>query len=96
MINHKSNPGEKIWENLEGIEGLDTIKLEIAQSEYIEKLKSYNFKEKFITDKAPLNFRWIGFIKLIFPNSKIIHCNRNGMDTCYSNFKKSGLNFRWY
>lgn len=89
LINHKSNSGEKIWENLERIESLDAIKLEITQSEYIEKLKSYNFEEKFITDKAPLNFKWIGFIKLIFPNSKIIHCNRNGMDTCYSNFKNS-------
>ena len=43
-----------------------------------------NYREKIITDKAPLNFRWIGLIKMIFPNSKIIHCERNGMDTCYS------------
>ncbi len=89
LINHKSNSGKKVWESLKGIEGLDTYKLEIAQSEYIKKLQSYNFEEEFITDKAPLNFKWIGFIKLIFPNSKIIHCNRNGMDTCYSNFKNS-------
>ena len=25
------------------------------------------------TANAPLNFRWIGFIKILFPNSKIIH-----------------------
>ena len=46
-------------------------------------------KNKIITDKAPLNFRWIGFIKMIFPNSKIIHCNRNPMDICFSNYKNS-------
>ena len=26
------------------------------------------------TDKLPINFESLGFIKLILPNSKIIHC----------------------
>ena len=42
-----------------------------------------------ITDKAPQNFRWLGFIKLFFPNSKIIHCYRNSRDNCLSLFKNS-------
>ena len=44
---------------------------------------------KVFTDKAPLNFKWIGFIKTIFPNAKIVHCDRDAMDTCFSNFKNS-------
>ncbi len=38
-------------------------------------------------DKAPLNFRWIGFILKLFPNSKIINCERDMMDICWSNYK---------
>ena len=38
-------------------------------------------------DKLPLNFLWIGFIKIIYPKSKIIHCVRNLEDICLSNYK---------
>ncbi len=40
-----------------------------------------------ITDKAPLNFRWIGIIKSLFPNSKIIYCTREPLETSWSIFK---------
>ena len=46
------------------------------QNEYIEKISQINNSDKAFTDKAPLNFRFIGFIKIIFPNSKIINCRR--------------------
>ena len=39
----------------------------IVFSEYLNYFKLYNFEEKVITDKAPQNFRLIGFIKLFFP-----------------------------
>ncbi len=56
-------------------------------SEYLEFFKIYNLKENIIVDKTPQNFKWIGFIKLFFPNSKIINCNRNPKDNCISLFK---------
>ena len=37
-----------------------------------------------ITDKATLNFQHIGFITMLFPQARIIHCQRNPMDTCLS------------
>ncbi len=40
-----------------------------------------------MTDKLTANFKWIGLIKLILPNSKIINCTRNREDTCFSIFK---------
>ena len=55
--------------------------------EYINYLKVHKFSQNVVTDKAPLNFRWIGFIKVFFPNSKIIHCNRNAKDNCLSLYK---------
>ena len=61
----------------------------VISSEYHEYFKLYNIKENIITDKAPQNFRLIGFIKLFFPNCKIIHCHRNPKDNCLSLFKNS-------
>ena len=58
------------------------------ENQYNELLR-FNASEPFITDKAPLNFRWIGFIKIFFPNSKIIHCKRDPKDNCLSLFKNN-------
>ena len=73
---------------------LDTIKdndlknlLEITQEQYISKISKMDSSNKVFIDKAPLNYRYIGFIKKIFPNSKIINCNRDPIDVCWSNYK---------
>jgi len=59
---------------------------------YLQKLKSISYGKKFITDKMPLNFKLIGLIKNALPQSKIIHCVRDGRDTCLSIFKNSFAN----
>jgi len=61
----------------------------ILEKEYLEMLNFHKYDSKITTDKAPQNFRWIGFIKLFFPNSKVIHCNRNPKDNCLSLFKNN-------
>ena len=59
----------------------------IIFEKYLEFINYHNFKTDIITDKAPQNFIWIGFIKFFFPNSKIIHCSRNPKDNCLSIYK---------
>ena len=59
----------------------------IVAKEYIELLKQHKFKTNIVTDKAPQNFLWLGFIKIFFPNSKIVHSYRNSKDNCLSIFK---------
>jgi len=54
---------------------------------YLEKLTALKVPEKTITDKMPLNFRWIGFILSAFPEAKIIHLNRDPRATCWSIYK---------
>ena len=44
-------------------------------------------KKNVIVDKNPSNFFWVGFIKLLFPNSKIIHIKRNLKDVGLSVYK---------
>ena len=40
--------------------------------------------EPYISDKMPSNFHYLGFISLLFPNARIVHCRRNALDTCVS------------
>ena len=50
-----------------------------------------------ITDKMPLNFRWIGFIANALPDAKIVHLKRDSAAVCWSIFKTyfgaTGLGF---
>ncbi len=39
-----------------------------------------------VIDKYPLNFRHLGFISMLFPEAKIIHCTRHPLDTGLSNY----------
>ena len=54
---------------------------------YYFRLNNLNLNSEIITDKTVQNFIWIGFIRVLFPNSKIINCVRNSRDTCFSIFK---------
>ena len=63
---------------------LDNHTLEQLASEYLEAAQLKSNGEKFITDKMPLNFMHLGFISLMFPNARIIHCKRDPLDTCLS------------
>jgi len=48
----------------------------------------------YIIDKHPLNFKHLGLISMLFPKSRIIHCIRNPLDTCLSNyFQRFSLDF---
>ena len=81
-------------ENFEDESIINTF--ELYGNEYLDHLKEMNSTKDIFTDKAIMNFRWIGFIKKIFPNSKIIHCKRDNLENCWSIYKndfKGGLNF---
>lgn len=39
-----------------------------------------------VIDKNPLNFRHLGLITMLFPQARIIHCTRDPLDTCLSNY----------
>ena len=78
---------------------LENETLNKLKKNFFDKVEFIEKNSKIITDKSPLNFRWIGFIQLIFPNAKIIHCQRNPMDICWSNYKNffisKSLNFSY-
>ena len=59
---------------------------EIAEN-YNMKIEKISQNAERTTDKLPINFLFIGFIRLIFPNAKIINCIRNPKDNIFSIFK---------
>ena len=64
-----------------------TAETETIRAQYFETLTSCADGAAFVTDKLPLNFRWIGFIKQIFPEAKIIHLQRDPRAICWSIYK---------
>ena len=71
----------------EEIPNFDKDNLKKIGEEYIVKMKNISNDSDRTTDKLPINFLYVGFIKLILPKSKIVHCYRNAKDNCLSIFK---------
>ena len=67
---------------------LSEVNLEKLRQGYLNALTTLKVSEKIVTDKMPLNFRWVGFIRLALPEAKIIHLNRDPMATCWSIYKR--------
>ena len=69
------------------------------QKHYLDILNQNKFFSNIFTDKSIQNFLWIGFIKIFFPNSKIILTERNSRDVSLSifkiNFKNGFMNFAY-
>ena len=72
----------------ENLRFLDQTILTSWGAEYVAGLKQRAPTAQRITDKMPANFFAVGLIHLILPNAKIIHVNRNPVDTCLSCFTR--------
>ncbi|MCH8348386.1 MAG: sulfotransferase, partial [Proteobacteria bacterium] len=53
---------------------------------YLEALAAGNPETRRVTDKLPANFRSLGLIAALFPRARIIHIQRNPLDTSISIF----------
>src|SRR5439155_14416278 len=56
---------------------------EIADN-YVSLLRFHAPDALRVVDKLPHNFQLLGFVALLWPNARIIHCSRNPADTCLS------------
>ncbi|MBF0382037.1 MAG: tetratricopeptide repeat protein [Magnetococcales bacterium] len=63
---------------------------------YIEYIRNIDSKTKYITDKMPGNFVYIGIIRMLLPHAKIIHSVRCAEDTCFSIFRENFKQFHPY
>jgi hypothetical protein len=60
--------------------------LEQLAARYIASLSKVFPDAEHVTDKRPDNFLYIGLIKTLFPNARIIHTTRDALDNCVSVF----------
>jgi len=63
---------------------LDRKLLDKVAQGHLDYLGSLARGKARVTDKMPHNFRWLGLIDLLFPEARIIHCQRDPMDNCLS------------
>jgi len=54
---------------------------------YLKELDNLKISEPYISDKMPINFRWIGFVLEAMPEAKIVHIKRHPLATIWSIFK---------
>lgn len=67
-----------------------------AIAKYLSVLQRIGPSAARVTDKLPFNFFRLGAIHSLMPNARIVHCQRDPVDTClsiYSNLFKSRVNF---
>jgi len=55
---------------------------------YIESTRPFTGRTPRFIDKLPLNFLYVGLIRLALPNAKIISVRRHPLDTCYAVYKQ--------
>jgi tetratricopeptide (TPR) repeat protein len=66
--------------------GVTESQLEQLAARYLEMLSRLFPHGDRVTDKRPDNFLYIGLIKRLFPNARIVHTTRNALDNCLSIF----------
>nr|WP_319486521.1 sulfotransferase [uncultured Cohaesibacter sp.] len=69
------------------------------REKYIAGVKRIAGGNAFITDKFPLNFKYLNIIFTLFPTARIVNVNRDPKAICWSNFKQyfsgSGLGYTY-
>ena len=75
---------EKPWP--ECISDTSGSQLKTMASEYLAALESRASGSERIIDKMPQNFLHVGFAALLFPRATVVHCTRDPLDTCLSNY----------
>ena len=61
---------------------------------YYQQLSHYvtehsSTEKQFVIDKMPTNYFYIGLIRQLMPNAKILYCQRNALDTAFSIYKQN-------
>lgn len=69
------------------LEQAATISFPTVGRDYLANV-AWRARDRCLVDKLPSNFLNIGYIRHAMPNAKVIHMQRNPMDTCFSNLKE--------
>ena len=73
---------------------IDADTAEKYSAQYLQELALHCPTAARVTDKFTENFLRIGLIKTLFPDARIIHCQRNPLDNCISLFFHYFIGFK--
>jgi tetratricopeptide (TPR) repeat protein len=76
-------PGGFPW----GVSDVDDADFAEAGQAYLDMLHARYPNMRHVTDKMPGNFLLVGFIHMMLPKARIIHCARDAAATCLSIYK---------
>ena len=92
---HPSVCGAGEIETLSGFSTADPIAAKGAEDDILTRFLLASDAERVI-DKTPFNFFYLGIIRKLFPNSRLVHCLRDPLDTgvsCF--FQNFSVNHPW-
>ena len=69
--------------------------LKASADVYLREIGARNADAPFVVDKMPDNVNLLGWIHLIFPNAKVIHCRRDLRDIALSCWQTCFGSIRW-
>jgi tetratricopeptide (TPR) repeat protein len=68
----------------EGFESLPHEAIDDAARSFGRRLQTLGRGAPFVTDKTPGNYHLLGLLRVLFPAGRIVHVERDPMDTCFS------------
>lgn len=68
----------------ESVKALSWYAVEMLANRYLRELNDHSRTAARVINKMPHNFEQLGFIALMFPKAKIIHCRREPLDSSLS------------
>jgi len=71
------------WSSL----GLTAEALRQVRESYLAGMAKIGASQPWLSDKMPLNFRWLGFVIGALPEARIIHVKRDARAVCWSIFR---------
>jgi len=99
MMNQIETQGSgQIGSRLALAENSTQLRMKELAQEYLKSVEPLRNDSPRFVDKLPLNSLNIGLIYAALPNAKIVHVERNHMDTCYAIYKflfKNGYPFSY-
>lgn len=79
-----------------GVGQLTRADVDRLSGKYLEAISAIAGGAARVTDKLPHNFQYIGLIRALFPEAKIIHCVRDARDTCLSCYFQNFFGYHPY
>ena len=66
-----------------------TDKIGATRQWYLDRIRHRLTGSRYFIDKLPTNFLFLGSAKLLFPEAKVIYCQRDARDNCLSIFQQN-------